>query len=77
MLAVPRTNVQVYCRTGVNSKCPEGIDWNEIKTPENKGLVQISVGPTGVVWGVTWDGLGIVRTGVSRDKPLGMINELY
>ncbi|XP_071797114.1 tectonin beta-propeller repeat-containing protein 1-like isoform X1 [Asterias amurensis] len=62
---------KVYCRTGVNSKCPEGIDWNEIKTPENKGLVQISVGPTGVVWGVTWDGLGIVRTGVSRDKPLG------
>ncbi|XP_038067772.1 tectonin beta-propeller repeat-containing protein 1-like isoform X2 [Patiria miniata] len=62
---------KVYCRTGVNLKCPEGIDWQEMKTPEDKGLVQISVGPTGVVWGVTWDGLGIVRTGVSRDHPLG------
>ena len=31
------------------------------------------MGPTGVVWGVTWDGLGIVRTGVSRDHPLGKL----
>ncbi|XP_022101839.1 tectonin beta-propeller repeat-containing protein 1-like isoform X2 [Acanthaster planci] len=63
---------KVYCRTEVNLKCPEGIDWKAIKTPEDKGLVHISVGPTGVVWGVTWDGLGIVRTGVSRDHPLGI-----
>lgn len=52
-------------------KNPEGTLWREVFTSEGKGLVQLSVAPTGVVWGVTWDGQGVIRIGVSRDHPLG------
>eukprot|EP00057_Strongylocentrotus_purpuratus_P027339 XP_011681813.1 PREDICTED: uncharacterized protein LOC100889023 [Strongylocentrotus purpuratus] len=61
----------VFFRVGVTRKNPEGTLWREVFTSEGKGLVQLSVGPTGVVWGVTWDGQGVIRIGVSRDHPLG------
>ncbi|XP_030840073.1 tectonin beta-propeller repeat-containing protein 1 isoform X3 [Strongylocentrotus purpuratus] len=62
---------KVFFRVGVTRKNPEGTLWREVFTSEGKGLVQLSVGPTGVVWGVTWDGQGVIRIGVSRDHPLG------
>ncbi|XP_072168056.1 tectonin beta-propeller repeat-containing protein 1-like [Diadema setosum] len=62
---------KVFCRVGVTRKNPEGYLWREVFTSEGKGLLQLSVGPTGVVWGVTWDGQGVIRIGVSRDHPLG------
>ncbi|XP_063961190.1 tectonin beta-propeller repeat-containing protein 1-like [Lytechinus pictus] len=62
---------KVFFRVGVSRKNPEGSLWREVFTSEGKGLVQLSVGPTGVVWGVTWDGQGVIRMGVSRDHPLG------
>ncbi|XP_033117761.1 tectonin beta-propeller repeat-containing protein 1-like isoform X2 [Anneissia japonica] len=62
---------KVFCRHGVNKKCPEGVKWVEIPIKDGKGMVQISAGPTGIVWGVTWDGVSVVRIGVSRDHPFG------
>ncbi|XP_071962416.1 tectonin beta-propeller repeat-containing protein 1-like isoform X2 [Antedon mediterranea] len=62
---------KVFCRHGINKKSPEGIKWVEIPIKDGKGMVQISVGPSGIVWGVTWDGVSVVRIGVSRDHPFG------
>ena len=65
--------LQVYCRIGVTRKCPEGLLWKNIETPDDKSMVQLCVGPSGMVWAVTWDGCGLVRTGVSRDNPFGKL----
>ena len=32
---------------------------------------QVSVGPTGMAWAVTWHGKGLVRLGVTRLDPTG------
>jgi hypothetical protein len=34
-------------------------------------IINIACGPTGLVWGVTWDGHAIVRTHVCRDSVYG------
>ncbi len=64
---------QVYCRIGVTRKCPEGLAWKNIDTPDDKAVVQLSVGPTGIVWAITWDGFCAARVGVSRDNPVGKL----
>lgn len=62
---------QLFCRIGINHKHPEGVGWREVSLPEKVGILQVSVSPTGIVWAVTHDGTGLVRTQVSREYPLG------
>lgn len=50
---------------------PEGTGWLHITTPEKCEVSQISVGPTGLVWAVTWHGKALVRLGVTRIDPFG------
>lgn len=50
--------------------CPEGEQWIDIPTDE-LNLVQVSVGPTGLLWGCTWDGAAVVRKGISHSEPTG------
>lgn len=57
-------------RKGVCRDCPEGTDWMHIPC-KSLGIINISCGPTGLVWAVTWDGLAMVRTHVSRDAVYG------
>lgn len=53
-------------RSGVSRDCPEGKEWCHINT-NGQSIINISVGPTGRVWAVTWDGTAYVRIGLSRD----------
>lgn len=46
--------------------CPEGKSWVNVKLPEDVKGGQISVGPTGMVWLVTWQGTLYLRTGISK-----------
>lgn len=50
--------------------CPEGKEWCHINT-NGQSIINISVGPTGRVWAVTWDGTAYVRIGLSRDSIYG------
>ena len=54
---------RVFFRQGVNGNNPEGSGWLHIPTPETSEASQISIGPTGLVWAVTWQGKALVRTG--------------
>lgn len=58
-------------RSGVSSSSPEGLRWTAISTPAGNELTQLSVGPTGLVWGVLFNGCAIVRSGVTRDRLSG------
>lgn len=58
-------------RSGVSTSSPEGLRWTAISTPAGNELTQLSVGPTGLVWGVLFNGCAIVRTGVTRDRLSG------
>lgn len=58
-------------RSGVSTSSPEGLRWTSISTPAGGELLQISVGPTGLVWAVLYNGRAIVRTGVTRDNLSG------
>jgi len=58
-------------RTGVTQFAPEGLRWTAINTPTGSELSQISVGPTGLVWAVLYNGRVIVRTGITRDNLSG------
>lgn len=60
-------------RTGVSTICPEGQRWTVITVPPGCEVNQISVGPTGLVWTVLWNGRALVRSGVTRDNPTGNI----
>ncbi|XP_041363457.1 tectonin beta-propeller repeat-containing protein 1-like isoform X2 [Gigantopelta aegis] len=60
----------IYVRTNVTRDCPEGEDWQRLNT-DTLGAVDISVGPTGQVWTVTWDGLAIVRLGINSEHVYG------
>ncbi|KAK2565445.1 Tectonin beta-propeller repeat-containing protein 1 [Acropora cervicornis] len=55
---------KVVYRSGISEKCPEGEEWLEIPSPQ-VSITQLSVSQTGVVWGVTWEGVAVVRTGVT------------
>ena len=56
--------------------CPEGDHWVEVSTSEDINLVQISVGPSGMLWGCTWDGNVAVRKGISHSHPTGRLGIL-
>lgn len=58
-------------RKGVTQNSPEGESWIHIAAPEKCEGSQISVGPTGLVWAVTWGGEALVRTGVTRENAMG------
>ncbi|KAI1285473.1 Tectonin beta-propeller repeat-containing protein 1 [Halotydeus destructor] len=60
----------VIVRENVDIANPEGTGWLTIDTSEEK-VNQISVGPTGLVWTVTWEGKALVRGGVTRDNIYG------
>ena len=68
--------LQVFHRNGVTRNTPEGDSWIEVPTGE-LNLVQISVGPLGLLWGCTWDGQAVVRSGVTYIKPYGMYWKLF
>lgn len=59
-------------RGGVSINAPEGLRWTAISTPVGSELSQLSVGPTGLVWAVLFNGRAIVRSGVTRDNLAGM-----
>ncbi|PSN51886.1 Tectonin beta-propeller repeat-containing protein [Blattella germanica] len=59
----------VMFRTGVSTTAPEGLRWTSITVPPGCEVNQISVGPTGLVWAVLWNGRALVRAGVTRDSP--------
>lgn len=67
---------QVFYRNGVTRNTPEGDSWIEVPTGD-LNLVQISVGPLGLLWGCTWDGKAVVRSGVTYIKPYGMYLKLF
>ena len=62
--------IQVVYRSGISEKCPEGDKWIEIPSPQ-VSITQLSVSPSGVVWGVTWEGVAVVRSGVTCYEPFG------
>ena len=62
--------IQVVYRAGISEKCPEGDKWIEIPSPQ-VSITQLSVSPSGVVWGVTWEGVAVVRSGVTCYEPCG------
>jgi tectonin beta-propeller repeat-containing protein 1 len=62
---------QVMFRTGVSTTAPEGLRWTSITVPPGCEVNQVSVGPTGLVWAVLWNGRALVRAGVTRENPTG------
>lgn len=64
-------------RVGTSTTCPEGQRWSTIKLANGYEVCQISVGITGLVWAVLMIGKAIVRTGVTRENPMGMYNLYY
>jgi tectonin beta-propeller repeat-containing protein 1 len=70
------TTFQVLYRQGINSVCPEGSDWVTVTLPEEVKAGQISVGPTGMVWMITWQGSLYLRTGISKFQPTGLKNSM-
>uniref|UniRef100_A0ABM0LVI4 Tectonin beta-propeller repeat-containing protein 1 n=1 Tax=Saccoglossus kowalevskii TaxID=10224 RepID=A0ABM0LVI4_SACKO len=61
---------KVFVRRGIRSHCPEGTHWMEVETEDGRDAVQISVGPTGLVWVVLRDGMAAVwfRKGIHAIK---------
>lgn len=61
-------------RSGISETCPEGEEWLEIPSPQ-VSITQLSVSQTGVVWAVTWEGVAVVRTGVTYYQPTGKLKK--
>ncbi|KMQ88829.1 tectonin beta-propeller repeat-containing [Lasius niger] len=61
----------VMFRVGTSTTCPEGQRWSCIKLANGYEVCQISVGVTGLVWAVLMVGKALIRTGVTRDNPMG------
>lgn len=59
-------------RVGTSTTCPEGQRWSAIKLANGYEVSQISVGMTGLVWAVLMNGKALVRTGITRENPMGM-----
>lgn len=59
----------------MSEKCPEGDKWIEVASPQ-VSITQLSVSPSGVVWGVTWEGVAVVRVGVTYYQPTGELEIL-
>jgi len=58
-------------RDGIAQSCPEGTQWIRIDGCEDFNLTQVSVGPSGLLWAIQWDGTPIVRIGISHENPIG------
>lgn len=58
-------------RVGTSTTCPEGQRWSSIKLANGYEVCQINIGVTGLVWAVLTIGKALVRTGVTRDNPMG------
>lgn len=58
-------------RSGVSTNLPEGSRWTHIPTPNGFEVLQLSIGPTGLVWAVLIDGRALVRAGVTRENLQG------
>lgn len=69
--------LQVMFRTGVSTTAPEGLRWTSIPVPPGCEVKQISVGPTGLVWAVLWNGRALVRAGVTRESLTGIALKIY
>lgn len=69
-------DLKVIYRSGVSDKCPEGEKWIVVPSPQIS-ITQLSVSPSGVVWGVTWEGVAVVRVGVSFYEPTGKKEDNY
>ena len=67
-------SLQVLYRQGITVVCPEGTSWVTITLPDDVKAGQISVGPTGMVWMITWQGDLYMRTGISKFQPTGRVN---
>lgn len=59
-------------RVGVSTTSPEGLRWSAIKMPQGDEASHISVGVSGLVWVILLNGKALVRTGVTRENPMGM-----
>lgn len=66
---------KVVYRSGITEKCPEGKEWVDVPSPQ-VSITQLSVSPSGLVWGVTWEGVAVVRTGVTYYQPTGELNTI-
>jgi len=64
-------------RTGVSTTAPEGLRWTSIPVPAGCEVKQISVGPTGLVWAILWNGRALVRAGVTRESLTGITVKIY
>eukprot|EP00795_Rhopilema_esculentum_P009346 gene9346-17049_t len=62
---------KVLYREGISQSCPEGTGWVRLNSSEDLNLVQISVGPSGLLWAVQWDGTALARIGISQQNPTG------
>uniref|UniRef100_T1J1H8 PCI domain-containing protein n=1 Tax=Strigamia maritima TaxID=126957 RepID=T1J1H8_STRMM len=62
---------QVMFRQGVTRDRPEGNGWIHVEGPDGSDVSNLSVGPTGLVWALNWDGGAYARTGVTRHKVTG------
>ncbi len=60
----------MFFRAGINQLNPEGMAWQDIPTGEEE-IQSLSVGPTGLVWAVTWAGSILVRLGVDWQNVRG------
>ena len=58
-------------RVGVSTTSPEGLRWSAIKMPSGDEALQINVGVTGLVWVICLNGKALIRTGVTRENPMG------
>ena len=56
---------------GVTAHCPEGQSWKDIPVDEEQEILNVSMGPTGLLWTITWAGTILVRTGVTWHNPTG------
>ena len=73
-LAVWAITVQgrVLFRSGLSAISPEGAHWIGIPLLPKCEPAQLSVGPSGHVWCVLWDGRVLVRNLISRNQLQGM-----
>ena len=50
---------------------PEGTDWIQMDHCEELNFTQVSVGPSGLLWVLQWDGIALARLGISHQNPMG------
>ena len=63
---------QLLFRKGIERLNPEGDSWEEVALPgEFTEALNVSVGPLGLTWVVTWSGNVFVRLGVDSHNVTG------